>query len=308
MNEIKVFVPATVSNVSCGFDIMGFPVSAPGDVMVFRRTEEPVVTITEVRGAEGIPLDARRNVAGVVTRAMLEERGMPFGVEIALEKGIRPGSGIGSSGASAAGAAWAVNQLLGEAYGDEQLVEFAMLGEQSISGALHADNVAPALMGGFILISRYDPLTLVRLHYPADLWCAVFHPFVEIKTKDAREILRKELSLREAVKQWGNVAGLVAGLQREDYTLIARSMEDVVAEPVRSLLIPGYEEIKQNALEAGALGCSISGSGPAVFALCRGEENARQVREAMEQAYRHRQVEWRSYASPIAAEGVKILS
>ncbi len=308
MEELKIFVPATVSNVSCGFDIMGFPVSMPGDEMYFRKIRSREVTIGAVLGAEDIPLDPARNVAGVVARAMLEEQGMPFGVEIVLEKGIRPGSGIGSSGASAAGAAWAVNRLLGDAYDEEELVSFAMLGEQSISGARHADNVAPALMGGFILISRYDPLTITRLHYPSDLWCVVFHPFVEIRTKDARAILRKSLPLQDAVRQWGNVAGLVAGLQQGDYELISRSMEDVVAEPVRSLLIPGYEEIKSNALDAGALGCSISGSGPAVFALCRGKEKAEEVREAMEKAYSRREVNWRSYLSPIADEGVKILS
>ncbi len=308
MDEIKVFVPATVSNVSCGFDIMGFPIEEPGDVMIFRKREEKGVVISHIDCSEDIPLDASKNVAGVVSLAMLEAREMPFGVEIMIEKGIRPGSGIGSSGASSAGAAWAVNRLLGDVFDEKELVSFAMLGEQSISGALHADNVAPALLGGFILIPGYDPLDLVRLHYPADLYCTIFHPQVEIRTKDAREILKKEISLRDAVRQWGNVAGLVAGLMQEDYALIARSMEDVVAEPVRSLLIPSFDALKQEAAGAGALGCGISGSGPALFALSRGRETAEQVRSAMEKVYKDKEIGWKSYVSAIAAEGVKILS
>ena len=308
MAEIKIFVPATVSNVACGFDIMGFPVESPGDRMVFRQTKEKKIVITRITGADGIPEDPSRNVAGVVSRAMLEEQGMPFGVEIEMEKGIRPGSGIGSSGASSAGAAWAVNRLLGNVYGEEELVSFAMLGEESISGARHADNVAPALMGGFVLIPGYDPLTLVRLHYPDDLFCTIFHPHLTIETKDARDILRKELSLRDAVRQWGNVAGLVAGLMQEDHALIAASLEDVVAEPVRSLLIPSFSELKEEALQAGALGCSISGSGPAVFALSRGRDTAEKVRKAMEKVYRNKEIAWKSYVSAIAGEGVKILS
>jgi len=308
MDEIKVFVPATVSNVACGFDIMGFPIEEPGDEMIFRKREEKEVVITHVDCNEEIPLDARKNVAGVVSRAMLEAQELPFGVEIRINKGIRPGSGIGSSGASSAGAAWAVNRLLGDVFGEKELVSFAMLGEQSISGALHADNVAPALLGGFILIPGYDPLELVRLHFPSDLYCTIFHPQVEIRTKDAREILKKEISLRDAVHQWGNVAGLVAGLMQEDYALIARSMEDVVAEPVRSLLIPSFDALKREATAAGALGCSISGSGPALFALSRGRETAEQVRSAMEKVYEDKEIGWKSYVSAIAGEGVKILS
>jgi len=306
--EIKIFVPATVSNVACGFDIMGFPIKEPGDIMIFRTREEKGVVITRIEGAPDIPVDPAHNVAGVVSLAMLEEQGMPFGVEIEMEKGIRPGSGIGSSGAGSAGAAWAVNRLLGDVYGEEELVSFAMLGEQSISGARHADNVAPALMGGFILIPGYDPLTLVRLPYPPDLYCTIFHPQIEIRTKDAREILKKDISLKDAVRQWGNVAGLVAGLSQENYDLISASLEDVVAEPARSLLIPSFYDLKQQAREAGALGCSISGSGPAVFALSRGRETAEAVRKAMESVYQDKEIGWKSYVSAIAREGVKILS
>ena len=308
MDEIKVFVPATVSNVACGFDIMGFPIEDPGDIMIFRKREDKEIVITRIEGAVDIPKDPARNVAGVVSRAMLEDQGMPFGLEIEMEKGIKPGSGIGSSGAGSAGAARAVNQLLGNVYGDEELVSFAMLGEESISGARHADNVAPALLGGFVLIPGYDPLRLVRLQYPADLYCTIFHPQIEIRTKDAREILRKELPLQDAVRQWGNVAGLVAGLMQRDYGLISSSLEDVVAEPVRSLLIPSFGELKQQALAAGTLGCSISGSGPAVFALSRGRETAEKVRKAMEKVYQDKEIGWKSYVSAIAKEGVKILS
>ena len=308
MDSIKIFIPATVSNVTCGFDILGFPVEAPGDIMIFRKTEKKEIHIIRIKGADNLPYDADKNIAGVVSRKMLEEAGMPFGLEIEMEKGIKPGSGIGSSGASAAGTAVAVNNLLDSRFSKKELVPFAMLGEISASGTRHADNVAPAIYGGFILIRSYEPLDIIRLDYPGDLYCAIIHPMVEIRTKDARDILKKNLALKNAVKQWGNVAGLIAGLFRKDYDLIARSMEDVIAEPVRSLLIPGYDGLKKAALQAGALGCGISGSGPSVFALTRGEETARRVKQALSRAYKNTGINYHTYVSKIATDGVKILS
>ncbi len=308
METLKIFAPATVSNVTCGFDILGFPVEAPGDIMTFRKTENKEIRITRISGADSIPLETNRNIAGVVSRKMLEDNNMPFGLEIELDKGIVPGSGIGSSGASAAGTAFAVNVLLKKKYTEKELVPYAMLGEMSASGTRHADNVAPAIYGGFILIRSYDPLDIIRLDYPDDLYCTLFHPLVEIKTRDARDILKKTLALDAAIKQWGNVAGLVTGLLKKDYDLIARSMEDVVAEPVRSLLIPDYHKLKNAALENGALGCGISGSGPSVFALMRGEKTAEKVKNAMVKAYRDTGIDFNAYVSKIATDGVKIIS
>ncbi len=308
METIKIFVPATVSNVTCGFDILGFPVEAPGDIMIFRKTQEKEIRITHIKGADDLPTEASKNIAGVVSREMLEQNDMPFGLEIEMEKGIKPGSGIGSSGASAAGTAFAVNYLLGNRYSEIELIPFAMLGEQSASGTQHADNVAPAIYGGFVLIRSYHPLDIIRLNYPKDLYCTVFHPQVEIKTRDARDILKKMLPLQNAVKQWGNVAGLVAGLLQKNYGLIARSMEDIVAEPVRSLLIPDYDKLKISALEAGALGCGISGSGPSLFALSQGEQVASLVKEAMTRAYADTGIEYLAYVSKISTDGVKIIS
>ncbi len=308
MDSLKIFVPATVSNVTCGFDILGFPVEAPGDIMTFRKTTKKEVRITHISGADHLPYETHRNIAGIVAQKMLEDNGMPFGLEITLDKGIMPGSGIGSSGASASGTAFAVNRLLDNPYTDIELVPYAMLGEISASGTRHADNVAPALYGGIVLIRSYEPLDIIRLDSPEDLYCTIFHPLVEIKTSDARAILRKNLPLDKAVRQWGNVAGLVTGLLKNDYHLIARSMEDVVAEPVRSLLIPDYDKLKPAAMDHGALGFGISGSGPAVFALSRGEETARKVREAMTRAYQSTGIKFNTYVSRIAKQGAKIVS
>ncbi|MCD6200395.1 MAG: homoserine kinase [Bacteroidales bacterium] len=308
MESLKIFVPATVSNVTCGFDILGFPVEAPGDIMTFRKTENKEIRITRISGADNIPLDTNQNIAGIVSHKMLEDNGMPFGLEIELDKGIVPGSGIGSSGASAAGTAFAVNILLKKKYTERELIPYAMLGEMSASGTRHADNVAPAIYGGFVLIRSYDPLDIIRLDYPEDLYCTVFHPLVEIRTRDARDILKKTLALDAAIQQWGNVAGLVTGLLKKDYDLIARSMKDVVAEPVRSLLIPGYHKLKNAAMENGALGCGISGSGPSVFALMRGAKVAAKVKTAMTQAYQDTEINFNAYFSKIATQGVKIIS
>ena len=308
MNSLKIFVPATVSNVTCGFDILGFPVEAPGDTMILRKIQNKEIHITRITGADDLPLEAEKNIAGIVAKKMLEENNTPFGLEIELEKGIKPGSGIGSSGASAAGTAFAVNILLGNRYTEKELIPFAMLGEMSASGTRHADNVAPAIYGGFVLIHSYNPLDIIRLEYPDDLFCTLFHPLVEIRTRDARDILKKTLSLDKAIKQWGNVAGLITGLFQHDYDLISRSMEDVVAEPVRSLLIPDYDKLKDAAINAGALGCGISGSGPSVFALSRGEVKAHKIKEMMIDAYQNTSIDFHAYVSKIATEGAKIIS
>ncbi len=307
MKEISIFSPATVANVSCAFDIMGFAVEQAGDRMTFRKIAEKSISIV-MKNYRELPSEPEKNVAGVVALAMIEKRQPGFGILIEMEKGILPGSGMGSSGASAGGAAYGINKLLGEPFGKTELVAFAMLGEALASGVAHADNVAPNLFGGFTLVRSTKPLDVIPLHTPEKLSVSLIHPLIEVKTKNARNILKKSLLLKDAVMQWGNVAGLVSGLYTEDYDLISRSMHDGIVEPVRSMLIPMFDELKKAALDAGALGCSISGSGPSVFALSADMATAGEVTGAMRKIYAGKDVPFETFTSGIDKLGCRVLN
>lgn len=305
--SVRVFSPATVANVGSGFDILGFALEGPGDEIVVSARETPGITIVNNTQYSAIPVDPKQNTAGIAVEAYLQKIGSEQGIEIRIEKKIRPGSGIGSSSASAAGAVYGVNELLGRPLATEELVELAMQGEKAASGAAHADNVAPCLLGGFVLVRRYDPLDIIRLPTPKNLYCTIVHPQIELRTEDARRILKREITLKDATKQWGNIAGLVAGLFMEDYGLIGRSLEDVIIEPIRSLLIPGYHEAKRKAMESGALGCSISGSGPSLFALSQDEETSRNVGRHMATVFEALQIDHEIYVSKINQAGPSLL-
>lgn len=307
MDSIKVFAPGTVANVACGFDVIGLALDAPGDEMILRRVSEPGIRITAIHGAD-LPLEAARNVAGVAIQALLQKYDHPdIGIEVEIFKKIHPGSGIGSSAASSAGAVVGVNHLLGEPFTRKQLVRFAMEGERLACGSAHADNVAPAILGGFTLVRSYRPLDITTLHTPEHLWVTVIHPQIEVKTSDAREILKQKVLMTDAIRQWGNVGALVAGLYQDDYELISRSLEDVIVEPVRAILIPAFHELKLKCKEAGALGGGISGSGPSVFMLSKGEENARKVAATMDSVYAPLGVDYKIYVSQINTAGVKVI-
>lgn len=306
LNELRVFAPATIANLSCGFDVLGLALEGVGDVMHLKRTDSPGVRILAVHGMD-LPLEATQNVAGVAALALLEASGFSGGVEMVIEKRIKPGSGIGSSAASAAGAAWGLNALLGYPFENPDLVRFAMEGEHLASGTAHADNVAPAIYGGITLVRSTDPLDIARVHCPGELHACVLHPQVELKTSDARKILKTSIPMAKGIRQWGNVGGLVTGLFTEDYALISRSLEDCIIEPVRSLLIPGFDTMKQAALEAGALGFGISGSGPSVYALCRGNASARQVGNALKESYAPFDIPFELHLSPVGQRGVCLL-
>lgn len=307
MEEIRVFSPATVANVACGFDILGFALEAPGDETVVRRVGRPGIHIRKIEGIEGLPMEATQNVAGVSLQAMVDALGLEGGFELELYKGVKPGSGIGSSAASAAGSVFAANELLGQPCTRAELVAFAMEGEKLVSGVAHADNVAPGLMGGFVLVRSYSPLDLVSIPAPDALHCTVIHPKIELRTSDARNILRKEIPLSAAITQWGNVAGLIAGLFQGDLELVGRSLEDVVIEPVRSILIPAYDAVKVASLEAGALGCSISGSGPSIFALSDAGDKAEAIAEAMRKTYTQVGVPFDIYTSKVNTQGCRVV-
>ena len=304
MEEIKLFCPATIANLSCGFDVLGVALDTVGDEMIVRKTEEKGIRITKIQGQD-LPLETHKNVAGIAGLALLEKSAYEGGFEIEIDKKIKPGSGIGSSAASSAGAVWAMNKLLGEPFSPSQLVEFAMQGEKLASDVAHADNVAPALLGGFTLVRGYHPLDVIVLPTPKELFATVIHPQIEIKTSESRKILKTNISLQQSIKQWGNLGGLIAGLFKEDYDLIGRSLEDHIVEPIRSILIPAFDEIKSVSLKNGALGCGISGSGPSIFALSKGKEIAKNVAEGMKKVYQSIDVEFDIHVSAINPVGVK---
>ncbi len=306
MNEIRVFCPATIANISCGFDVLGLALDAVGDEMVVRKSREKGIVITKLEGQD-LPMETHKNVAGVAGMALLEQTDYTGGFEIEIYKKIKAGSGIGSSAASSAGAVWAMNELLGKPFDAVQLVAFAMEGERLASGVAHADNVAPALYGGFTLVRSYEPLDIVPIPAPSKLYATVIHPQIEVRTADSRKILKTNITLQDGIRQWGNVGGLVAALFTDNYALLGRSLEDHIVEPIRSILIPGFADIKSGALKAGALGSGISGSGPSIFALSKGLEIAQNVGEQMKKTYRDIGVDYDVHVSKINHEGIKLL-
>ncbi|MDR7370596.1 homoserine kinase [Flavobacterium aquidurense] len=307
MTQIKLFCPATIANLSCGFDVLGLCLDNAGDEMIVRKVDQKGVRITKIVGAD-LPLETEKNVSGVAALAMLETLDeLDFGFEIEIYKNIKAGSGIGSSAASSAGAVFGINELLGRPYSRKDLVQFAMQGEKLASGNAHADNVAPALLGGFTLVRSYAPLDIIQIDSPEELYATVVHPQIELKTSDARSVLKQNVSLKSAIMQWGNVGGLIAGLYTKDYDLIGRSLHDEIVEPLRSVLIPGFDLIKQTALENGALGSGISGSGPSIFALSRGKNTADQIAKAMSDVYEKMNLPYEIHVSKINPDGVRIL-
>lgn len=304
MKAVKVLCPATVANMVCGFDILGMALNNPRDVMRVRLSDEPGIRICH-DDAHGLSTVPEQNVAGVALQALMNELPEPPGFDLTIDKRIKPGSGLGSSAASAAGVVVAANHLLGNIFSKEKLVQFAMMGEKLASGVKHADNISPCIYGGITLIRSIFPLDIVQLNAPP-LFVTVVHPQIEVKTSDARQILRKEVQLKNAIRQWGNIGGLIAGLMKNDYGLIGRSLEDVIIEPVRSMLIPGFDKVKSRAREAGALGGGISGSGPSIFMLSTEETIARQLDYVMTEVYMELGLEFKTYVTTINWEGVKI--
>lgn len=309
-NDVHVFAPATVANVACGFDTLGFALLRPGDDVMVRFGQSPGLTIRQIKGDQGkLPLEPEKNTAGVAALALMQHLGVVQGIEMDIHKGIPIGSGLGSSACSAVAGALAINELMGRPLSRENLLPFALKGEAIASGGdIHADNVGPCLLGGMVLVRSNRDLDTIQLPVPERLYAAVVLPELEILTSEARSMLRKEIPMHDAVTQWGNLGGMVAGIMQADYALMGRSLQDVIAEPYRSALIPGFYRVKQAALNAGALGCSISGAGPAVFALCEGDVTAFQVGIAMQQAFADEQVTSEriiSSINPLGAQRIK---
>lgn len=305
MNEISVLAPATVSNVVCGFDCLGFALEEPFDEMTVRRIDERTVSIIN-RDDYGLPTDPTRNVAGVALLAMLDAIQADFGFEVEIAKHIKPGSGIGSSAASACGVVVAANRILGDRFSPIELIDLAMAGEMLASGTRHADNLAPCIYGGFTLVRSTEPLDIVSLDFPP-LFATVIHPQIEIKTSEARSMLPKQVPLADAIQNWSNLGALVAALAKADYRLISRSLDDAIVEPFRKPLIPKFDEVKSASLAAGALGGGISGSGPSIFMLSETEETAEKVESAMQYIYNPTGIQYNTYVSRINSKGVRFV-
>ena len=305
MDQVSISAPATVANVVCGFDCLGFALSEPCDEMTLRKIGERTVRIIN-HDDYGLPTDPARNVAGVALTAFLDAVGGNFGFEVEITKHIMPGSGIGSSAASACGAVVAANRLLGDPFSKLELVDLAMAGEMLASGSRHADNLAPCIYGGFTLVRSTEPLDIVEIDFPL-LFATVIHPQIEIKTSEARAMLPTEVPLKDAIRNWSNLGALVAALAKGDYDLVSRSLHDNIVEPVRKSLIPKFDEVKAASLAAGALGGGISGSGPSVFMLCETLEVARNVERAMKDIYRETGIEFNTHTSGIHKEGIRFL-
>ncbi|WP_278554729.1 homoserine kinase [Elizabethkingia bruuniana] len=308
MKKIKCYAPATVANVVCGYDVLGFAIDNPGDEVIVSFNNNNKTVITKIEGDQGkLPLDAEKNVVGHVVNLFLEKINSNQGVDIELYKKMPLNSGLGSSAASSVGALVAVNELFDNPLSRQELLPLAMEGERLASGNAHADNVAPSLLGGLVLIRSYDPLDVVKLPVEMDLHVVSVHPHVDVPTGEARKIIRQQVPLKKAVEQWGNVAGLVAGFCTNDTDLIGRSMKDVIIEPIRSMLIPYFAEMKQTALNHKAIGFGISGSGPSVFALCKNKDEAEKIAIELHKLLSAQNISCESLVTKINNEGAVIL-
>ena len=306
MKNIKIFCPASVANVSCGFDILGFCLDGIGDEMIIKKTPEKGLNISKITGAK-LTFDPKKNVATIAASAILKKFDLNYGFDFEIIKNIKPGSGIGSSAASAVGAVYGINKLIGNPYNRKDLIKFALEGEKYASKAEHADNIAPALLGGFTLVRSNKDLDIIELPYPKMLYATILHPEIELKTAHARSILKKSVSLNDSVKQSGNLAALISGLYTNNYDIISRSLEDYIIEPYRSKLIPEFDLLKKTAINSGALGSGISGSGPSIYALSKGKKTAEIVGVEMKKIISRLPIKHNVYISKINPKGVEII-
>jgi homoserine kinase len=285
IRAVKAYAPASISNIGPGFDVLGLAIDKPGDVAVAQRDRQPGLSFVLRGKTDGIPSDARTNVAAFVAALLLGELKPSFGVKLTLDKKMPISSGLGSSAASGVAALMAVNALLGSPLTKSELIPFALEGERIIAGSAHADNIAPSLLGGAVIVRSYDPLDVIKLRIRNSIFWVVAHPHCVVSTAYARKILPEMIPLKSAVRQWGNVGGIVAGLIKGDAKRVGTCVEDVIVEPLRAGLIPGFHDVKHAALEAGATGCSISGSGPSIFAVAISLESAKKIAGAMKRAF-----------------------
>ena len=305
---LKVFAPASVSNICCGFDILGFAIHGVGDEIIGKVSNQKGLRITKITGDKGrLPLEIDMNTAGVAAKGVYEHLGLDVGIELELRKKMPFGSGLGSSAASAVAGAMIINEMANRPLTKRELLPFAMEGEKLASGSYHTDNVAPSLLGGMTICRDSELFDVHRVYTPKGLYAVVLYPHIEILTKDARAILSDEVSLKQMIKQTGNLGTLLLGMINSDLDLISRSLEDAVIEPQRSKLIPHFYDVKGAAIEKGALGCSISGAGPSIFALCRNSLEAEQVGNAMQNVFTQAKIKSELFISEINTEGAVLV-
>ena len=306
MNKITISVPSSVANVSCGFDVLGFCLEKPCDEMTVEIKKARGVEI-KIINEKSIPSNSKYNVCGPVAFAMIQKLNLKHGFRVTIIKKIKPGSGIGSSAASAAGMAFAINLLTGSKFSKLELVEFAMLGEEIASGVKHADNLSPVIFGGFTLVRSLKPLDVITLPSLNELYVIITHPLIELKTKDARMMIDKKIDLEKATKQWGNLGGFVTALFTKDYELLSKTIEDVVVEPQRMKLIPNFKEIV-TAASKYALGSGISGAGPSIFSICKGKKKSEQVLGIIKEITLKKNMQYNLILSKINTAGIKIIN
>ncbi|MEO9485419.1 MAG: homoserine kinase [Ekhidna sp.] len=307
MEKIKVFAPASIANVGCGYDTFGFAVDSIGEELELSKRTDSKLVIAQVEGAD-LSKDADKNVATIAIKALLSALEIDQGFDISIRKFFKPGSGLGSSASSAAGAVFAVNELLDKPFSKKELIPFALEGEAFASKCYHADNVAPSLLGGFQVIRSYDPLDLFDIKAEIDLQVLVIFPQVQIKTAESKKLLPSKIPISLARDQWGNVAGLIHALYAKDYNLLNRSISDFIAEPVRSGFIPFYDEVKRTVSEAGAVGFNISGSGPSMFALFKSEAEIETAIDGIESLYLDSDFDFSLYRTSIDFQGCRVIA
>ncbi len=306
--KVRAFAPATVANVCCGFDVLGFAVDNPGDEVLLTLRDDTEIRIESIIGDQGkLPLDANKNTASVAIQSLLRKTGHPIGVDITLYKNLPLGSGMGSSAASGVAALVAMNNLLGEPLSRTELVEHAMESERIACGSAHADNVAPSLLGGFVLVRDYQPLDVIKIPLAIELYCTLVHPHLELNTSDSRKVLKPTVKLTDAIIQSGNIAGLMLGLMKPDGDLIARSLKDVFAEPIRSAFIPGFHHMREIAIQGGSLGFGISGSGPTVFALSIDIASAERTGQLIKEQFLKHDLRSDVFISRVNQQGARII-
>ncbi len=307
MKKITVFSPASVANVGPGFDVMGFALSSVGDTLTAEMSSEQGVRIRKITGDDGkLPKDVDKNTASIGATSVMEKLGIEGGMEITLNKGLRLNSGLGSSGASAVAGAFAAMKLFAPEKEKGFVLEDCVKAEAAVSGN-HADNVAPSLFGGFVIIRSYEPLDIIRLKSPTKLFATVVTPDYEVSTKEARAILPSSVPMKSLVHNTGNVAALVAGIAMNDCAIIGRSISDSIIEPVRAKLIPGYASVKKAAMDSGALGCAIAGSGPSMFAFSDSGKKAIEISNAMAKAFEREGLSSDKLVSKVNGEGAKVI-
>jgi homoserine kinase len=307
MDSIKLHAPATIANISCGFDILGICLDTPYDEIEIKKISNKEVIINSIKSTfSDIPVIPNQNTGGIPALMIIKDYSLDFGFEINIKKGIPLCGGLGSSAATAAGVAYGINKLLNNKLSEEEIVKYALEGEKISSKTPHADNIGPCINGGFVIIKNTNPLELINVSI-GDYYFSVIHPKIKVSTKMARELLPENIKLKDAVKQWGNIASLVYGFTSDNVNLIKSSMEDYIIEPVRSKLIPHYDKVKESALKNGAIGCSISGSGPSIFSMSESYEDSKRILSEMEKVFNVHSISYHSYLSKINKRGITIL-